>query len=486
MEKGNILIVDDSPLVVDVISKYLSANGFDIITASDGIEAIEKAFRELPDLIILDVMMPRMNGYQTCRLLKSDHETSDIPIVMLTVKDQTSNKYWGIQTGADAYLSKEFEQAALLKTVETLIQKRQKRPAPKSLIRGTSLISAVDIVSKVNEQLDKKLFEATVLNEMSSLVEKRIENFEDTVTVVMETLAKVLEHNVGVIVTIKESGVECFFKIRHAVSEQRLKEIQEYTRSYLKSHNVCLTPASVMEILGSDKIQPSRDAEERKASYFVVPIHYGSNIGGVVILAHDVSEAIDSKEVEFFKVVIRQAYVIIENSWLYNKVKKLAITDSLTGIYNHGFLYECLCKEYARTERYRLPLSFLMIDVDHFKKINDTYGHPVGDDVLHKLSLIFKNNIRSCDTLGRYGGEEFSIILPEAKMEDGVNLAERMRKEVEQHNFGGADRTIRCTVSIGISSYPDLGVKNVEDLIQKADKALYHAKAEGRNRVCIV
>src|SRR3990167_5773715 len=125
MGKGNILVVDDSPLVLDVISKFLSANGFGVLTAGDGIEAIEKAYRELPDLIVLDVMMPRMNGYQTCRLLKSDSETRSIPIIMLTAKDQASDKYWGIQTGADAYLSKDFEQTMLLKTIETLIQKRQ-------------------------------------------------------------------------------------------------------------------------------------------------------------------------------------------------------------------------------------------------------------------------------------------------------------------------------------------------------------------------
>ncbi|OHB34167.1 MAG: hypothetical protein A2Y09_04850 [Planctomycetes bacterium GWA2_39_15] len=176
----------------------------------------------------------------------------------------------------------------------------------------------------------------------------------------------------------------------------------------------------------------------------------------------------------------------MQNSWLYNRVKMLAITDSLTGIYNHGFLYECLCKEYARAERYKLPLSFLMLDIDYFKKINDVYGHPQGDTVLYKLSQIFKNNIRVCDTLGRYGGEEFSIILPEAKMEDSLNLAERIRKEVEQYNFGDVNKVIRCTISIGVSSYPGPGIKSLEDLISRADKSLYNAKAEGRNRVCII
>ncbi|MDO8141014.1 MAG: diguanylate cyclase [Candidatus Brocadiales bacterium] len=486
MGKGNILVVDDSPLVLDVMSKLLSANGFEILTAGNGVEAIEKAFRELPDLIILDVMMPRMNGYQACRLLKSDRETCDIPIIMLTVRDQASDKYWGIQTGADAYLSKEFEQTILLKTVETLIQKRQKTHPKKSLIRESSLINAVDIISKVNDLLDKKLFEATVLNEMSSLIEKGVEDFKGTVDIVMDTLAKILGFNVAAITIVEEHDIGGFYKINYPVSDRYLKQVQEYTNNFLKANNMYLGHAVATTVFDADRIKQASDAEEQKIGFFDVPIRHFDRLSGLVVLAQNVSERIDSKEIEFFRNVVRQAYVIIENAWLYNKVKKMAITDSLTNIYNHGFLYECLSKEYARAERYKLPLSFLMLDIDYFKKVNDSYGHPEGDVVLCKLSQIFKNNIRVCDTLGRYGGEEFSIILPEAKMEDAVSLAERIRKEVEQCNFGDANTSIKCTVSIGVSSYPIPDVKNLEDLINRADKALYNAKAEGRNRVSII
>ncbi len=486
MEKGTILVVDDSPLILEMISKFLNTNGYEVLTASDGIEAIEKAFRELPDMIVLDVMMPRMNGYQTCRLLKSDHETCDIPIIMLTAKDQASDKYWGIQTGADVYLSKEFEQPILLKTIETLIQKRRKIPVAKSLIRGTSLISAVDIVSKVNEQLDKKLFEATVLNEMSSLIERGIEDFEGIVNIVTETLARILDYDVAAIVTIEEHDIGCFFKVNKPSSELRLREVQEYTKNYLKENNICLSSSNKMTVFGADKIEQASVTNERKIAYFDVPIRFADKMGGLIVLARNASEKIDSKEEDFFKVVVKQAFIIMENSWLYNKVKSLAVTDSLTGIYNHGFLYECLCKEYARAERYKLPLSFLMLDMDYFKKVNDFYGHPQGDTVLCKISLILRNNVRVCDTIGRYGGEEFSIILPESKLEDSVSLAERIRKEVEQYNFGDVNKVIKCTASIGVSSYPCPDVKNLEDLINKADRALYNAKAEGRNRVCII
>lgn len=483
--KKCILVVDDSPLILDFVSKFLSSNGYGVLTASNGIEAIEKTFRELPDLIVLDVMMPRMNGYQTCRLLKTDPETCDIPIIMLTAKDQTSDKYWGIQTGADAYLSKEFEQSALLTTIRVLLQKKPKISQRKSLIRENSLISAVDIVTKVNDLLDKKLFEATVLNEMSSLIERGIDDFKDVVNSVMGTLSKIIDFNVAVIVTIEEHHVECFYKINHPGSKWQMGRIQEYTKGYLKEHDVYLDAEHKITVLG-DMVNTTDEMKEREIGFFDVPIKYVNKLGGLIILTHNVSDWLEKRDEDFFKTVIKQAFVIIENSWLYNKLKKIAISDSLTGIYNHGFLYESLFKEYTRTERHKLPLSFLMLDLDYFKNINDTYGHLKGDDILRKLAHIIKKNIRTYDIPGRYGGEEFSVILPESTVDDGVHLAERIRSEVEKYNFGDDYAAIKCTVSVGVSGYPGKDIKNIEDLIRKADQALYKAKEEGRNRVRVM
>lgn len=479
-----ILIVDDSPLIVEVVSKFLEGHGYKTFTASNGIEAIEKTFRELPDLILLDVMMPRMNGYQACRLLKSDPETCNIPIVMLTVKDQASDKYWGIQTGADAYLSKESVQSTLLKTVDDLLVKRDRVAAPHSLIRESSSLNAIDVVSKVNDLLDKKLFEATVLYEMCTLVEKGIEDFPGIVDVVIGMLAKILEFSVAAIVVKEEHNVECIFKPNRPVSKLYLNKVREYTKEYLTKYDIDVSSEESMTVFDPEKIKETGDAKEQQISYFVVPIKYADNLGGVIILAHGTADKIASKEEGFFKTVVKEGYVIIQNAWLYRKIRNLAITDSLTGIYNRGFFYASLSKEFARTERFKLPLTFLLLDIDYFKKINDTYGHLQGDDVLRKVARIFKKNIRVYDILGRYGGEEFSIVMPEAKQGDGFGLAERIRQEVEQYTFGSENKGMKCTISIGVSSYPDAEIKTIEDLIRKADTALYKAKSEGRNRVC--
>ncbi len=158
--------------------------------------------------------------------------------------------------------------------------------------------------------------------------------------------------------------------------------------------------------------------------------------------------------------------------------------DGLTGIYNRSFITHMAEIESERAIRYKRPLSIALIDIDDFKKINDTFGHLQGDDVLRKVAMILKKNIRVYDALGRYGGEEFSIILPEAKLRDGCGLADRIRREIENFNFGTENKALKCTISIGVSSCPDAEIKTIEDLVRKADNALYKAKAEGRNKVC--
>jgi two-component system cell cycle response regulator len=493
MEKGTILIVDDSPLILGSISRFLSDKGYKTLTAGNGIEAVEKAFGEIPDLIILDVMMPKMNGYQTCRLLKSDPKTGHIPIIMHTTKDQISSKYWGIQTGADAYLSKESAQTTLLDTIENLIKERFAVSDKKTSSMEKSRISDIDVISKVNDLLDKRLFEATVINEVGSLIEKGADDFKRTVDAVIETLSKVLEYNAAAIVISEdEHDTACFIKVNRSVSERYLNRVKEYTRKYLKANNIYLD-TDAMTLFDTDKVIPPHPPfikggnggieGEQEIAFFDVPIGYADKLRGLIILARDASVRAEFIGEVFFRTVLKQAYIIIENSWLYNKVKRIAVTDSLTGIYNHGFLQESLSKEFARAGRFNLSLSFLMLDIDYFKNLNDTYGHQRGDSVLRQAARIFKTHIRDYDIVGRYGGEEFSIILQQMKLEDGIKVAERIRRSVEEYNFGDKEKPLKATISIGISTYPNADIKSVKELIGKSDKALYKAKKEGRNRV---
>ncbi len=169
------------------------------------------------------------------------------------------------------------------------------------------------------------------------------------------------------------------------------------------------------------------------------------------------------------------------------KLREASIKDAVTELYNHRYFQEMLDKELERAERYSHNLSIMMIDIDHFKKVNDTYGHPQGDKVLHTMGQIFSQEIRTSDIAARYGGEEFAIIMPETDINGAVILAERIRKAVEQHVIEAADHKIKITISIGLTTYdPGRDKKNKAEIINVADKALYNSKATGRNKLSIV
>jgi diguanylate cyclase (GGDEF)-like protein len=170
---------------------------------------------------------------------------------------------------------------------------------------------------------------------------------------------------------------------------------------------------------------------------------------------------------------------------LYEQIQELAITDGLTGIFVRRHFLERFHEEMARHLRYGLKLSFLMLDIDHFKQQNDSFGHLIGDVILRKTTQILKANLREIDLLGRYGGEEFSIVLPDTDKVGALQAAERIRLAVEEYSFKAYEELSKITISVGIAVFPD-DARSVQRLIDCADAALYRAKQEGRNRVCAI
>ena len=163
---------------------------------------------------------------------------------------------------------------------------------------------------------------------------------------------------------------------------------------------------------------------------------------------------------------------------------ELSITDSLTGLYNRKHLMETVNKEITRCRRHNHTFALLIVDIDHFKTYNDTYGHLAGDEVLKRLASVFRDSIRSCDYVARYGGEEFIVLLPEIDQEQGVTAAERIRDKVSEEEFGGDGVAVKVTISVGTASYPENG-EDTESIIRSADAALYEAKESGRNQIIV-
>jgi diguanylate cyclase (GGDEF)-like protein len=302
-----ILVVDDHPDNVEIIDARLSSRGFTVETASNGEEALERVKANPPHLILLDVMMPLMDGYEVSRRIKSDPTLPYIPIILVTARDSTQDKVEGLDAGADDYLTKPVNFPELEARVRSMLR-----------------------IKRLQDELDEK----------------------------------------------------------------------------------------------------NRELE-------------GAN----------------------------------------KRLRKLSITDGLTGLFNHRHVHELLHEEYERSKRTGEPLAVVMLDLDHFKRVNDTYGHPTGDVILYETAQILRDTAREIDMAGRYGGEEFVMILPGTAEAEASHFAERLRERVAEHVYRDGSKEVRMTVSAGVASFPELDADGPATLLRYADDALYAAKEGGRNQV---
>ena len=308
-EKKNIYIVDDIEENLQVVGAMLKEEGLNISFARNGESALKGIAKKIPDLILLDISMPEMDGYEVCEHLKTDKATADIPVIFLTGRSQADDIIKGFQYGAVDYVTKPFNAEELLARVSTHLELKESR----------------DIISRQNNEL---------------------------------------------------------------------KEL---------------------------------------------------------------------------------------NSELY----QLSITDKLTGIYNRLYIMEMISKEFSKSKRNNSTFSCILFDIDHFKKFNDTYGHLAGDHVLEKTAQLARDMIRTEDSLGRYGGEEFLLVLPDINAEKAEAVGEKIRAAIQDCSYTFGKHTLNVTISLGVSDNTRSDPEDEKEIIDNADKALYKAKNEGRNRAVL-
>lgn len=298
--QGRILVVDDNQDNIEIIATRLRFRGYDMEEAADGKQALELVHQNPPDLILLDVMLPDIDGYEISRRIKGNEELPFIPIILVTARDSTQDKVMGLDAGADDYLTKP--------------------------------INFPELEARVRSML-------------------RIKRLQD--------------------------------------------ELEEKNR----------------------------------------------------------------------------------------ELERLSISDGLTGLYNHRRIHGLLHEEFERAQRTGDKISVAMFDLDRFKSVNDTYGHPAGDRVLQEMATVLRESAREIDRIGRYGGEEFMVILPETDIEDAAVFVERVRREVARRPFDiELDEPLHMTISVGVATYPNESIDSPETLVKIADNALYAAKTGGRNK----
>ncbi len=293
---------------------------------------------------------------------------------------------------------------------------------------------------------------------------------------VEKALINIINYQNGLMETVRSFGYSEEYVSRHLT--QPFESVNE---CYVLRHDDTFVSMDV----ATDVRCPNMLVDPETRSVLCVPIRSGKKIYGILHMASRYQNAFDEEDATLANAIGEQIGMAVESAQLFEEISRLAITDELTGLYNIRHLKRVLGEEVKRSIRYSRPLSFIMLDIDWFKIYNDQHGHPRGDEVLRILSGLLQQNTRDVDTVFRYGGEEFSVIIPEVGKQEAHAMAERIRRVIQEHVFPYEDDQPggNLTVSMGVANLPD-DAEEGDDLVEKADEALYRAKQTGRNRVC--
>ncbi len=452
---ARVLVVDDVPPNVKLLEAKLMSEYFDVLTAYNGPEALDVISREHPDIILLDVMMPGMDGFEVCRRIKADPVTAHIPVVMVTALDQPSDRVAGLEAGADDFLTKPVQDLALFARVRSLVRLKVMMDE----LRNREATGA----NLGWENEEEIAVETDIPTDGSILIVDEQER-------VMERIARALE-GVGDL-TFIAGGDD---------AAERARE---------KNFDLIIVSLTMRNTDGLRVCSKLRSFEQTRHVPILVMVDDGNTKLLVRALEMGVNDYVvrPVDRMEFLARVKTQlkrkryADKLWEN---FHLSMQLATTDAVTGLYNRHYLTSHMETRLEAAQRSGKPLSVMMMDIDHFKLVNDTYGHAAGDLVLKEFANRIGKNIRGVDLAARYGGEEFVVMMPETPTDWAYMIADRLRQEVSDNLFdvGVKSGPISITVSIGVSTSREGMSPSV--LLEDADKALYEAKEAGRNKVII-
>ena len=455
---ARVLVVDDILPNVKLLEAKLLGEYYDVVTAQSGEEALRKVTETNPDIILLDVMMPGMDGFEVCRRLKDDPKTAHIPVVMVTALTDAQDRVKGLENGADDFLSKPVNDTALMSRVRSLVRLKMTVDEWKARENTASQLGVVDPNASV----------MTMPTDNGSILV--VEDLSFEVTKIKDTLTTRDHHNVIAV----ESGIQAIQAIGQNAFDMIIVSLNLKNEdglrfcSHLRSNEKTRSTPIVM--LGNDSDLPR--------------IAQGLELG-----AHDyIMRPIDRNELlARTRTQIRRKRFQERLRANYEISLSMALTDTLTGLYNRRYFEVHLQKMLENAKFQRKSLGLLYMDIDHFKKINDTHGHNVGDEVIKEFANRIRDSLRSFDLVARLGGEEFVAILPDINTKLAYQIAERLRHAIADRAFecSAEDGALNVTASFGGTVVdPDQADPSLSlELLKRSDEQLYQAKNDGRNNV---
>ncbi|MDG1437042.1 MAG: PleD family two-component system response regulator [Rickettsiaceae bacterium] len=446
---ATILVVDDLDANLKLLEAKLLSEYYTVITANSGIEALKILSQNKIDIVLLDIMMPGMDGFEVCKQIKANTETTHIPVVMVTALSDIQDRVKGLEAGADEFLTKPIDDTALFARV-------------KSLTRVKTIIDELKLRNNAVSQLGGKMTDLK-------------ENFTDSKILL-------LDDDIIQAKNIKSSLASLSEQVQILTSPDSIDSLG----SFIPDVIIISCQLDVVDPLRIGVMLRAKPnfknailillAEEENMPMVIKSMELGIN--DYFIYPVDKSEL----QARIKTQLRRKHYQNTLRTQLEESID-LSTKDGLTGLFNRRYFNIHIKQMFDKTQKSDKNICIMMLDIDYFKEVNDTYGHPFGDMVLQTISNTLKTSFRITDLIARYGGEEFVVLLNNIEIEDCSIIAETIRSNVENLSFviPGQNKSIKKTTSIGIAELKS--GESVEDFITRADRALYQAKDEGRNRV---
>jgi two-component system cell cycle response regulator len=451
---ARVLVVDDVPPNLKLLEARLSAEYFEVVTATNGPDAIAICEMGGCDIVLLDVMMPGMDGFEVCRRLRAASETVHLPIVLVTALDRPADRVRGLEAGADDFLTKPVDEIALIARVRSLARLKFSIDELRSRAAHSAATGVVESVETL--ELDaRERGRILLVDHQRSSFERLVNALTPHHDVIHidepgEALAKAASENVDLMIV--SLGLPEFDGLR----------LCSQARSHASTRNLPILLIADRE----DRQKVLRGLELGVNDYLSRPVDRNE------LLARARTNVRQKRYMDRLRQTVRRSV-------------EMALYDPLTGLNNRRFLERRLPAMIDAARQRGAPLTMMILDIDHFKRINDTYGHDAGDLVLKGFATELHQIVRGGDLVCRLGGEEFLVAMPGLDASHAARMAERARRTIENKEFliGGAAGPVSITVSIGLADFR--GEQDPTDLYRRADRALYLSKSAGRNRVTL-
>jgi diguanylate cyclase (GGDEF)-like protein len=464
MENKQIIIIDDDQNLNLVLTKYFNECGITSYTYSAPPD-IEKVLKEVnPSAILLDILLPETSGIDLLKEIKIIKP--NLPVIMMTGCADNEKSLESLRGGAYAFLTKPFASYEELYYIVN-----------NAITHYSEFLKTTELTQEVKKQRENEKLNLIELDFLKSL-HHMIGETEDP-TFVMKKFYDLLRTFISfdIFASLMQKDDEIVIQIFPNIKTN--KRLLDFISKAFSEKIAGLSSVEAQTKVIMDSNESTSDSDKKDFTYTISDLLTKNRTYGYAGLFRVSAFTLDEQVI--FNRFCSHISLTLEKINLFSEIKTFSMHDGLTGVYNHAFIIKALEEEIGRSTRYGSQLTIALFDIDDFKKVNDTWGHLAGDYVLKRTAEILKNGLRIIDIVGRYGGEEFLIIMPETILEQGIKVSERLRRDVENENFIYEDKRIKITVSGGVTPFSH-GI-DANKIIKLVDENMYKAKNTGKNRI---